>query len=379
MTLLLSRSGAKTSDLFLESLDRYDPATVEGITGVPGEEDTGRPPASSDVQRAIVLYGMGITQHTTGSDNVKAVANLLMLTGNLGRRGTGFAPLRGQNNVQGACDMGALPLFYPGYQRVDNPAVREGFERAWGKNLSAKPGLTITEMVQAAYDGRLQALYVIGWNPLLSEPDINHAKEALSRLDTLVVQDIFLTETAQLADVVLPATSFAEKDGTFTSTERRVQRVRKAIDPPGDARPDWEIVADLSARLGYPMNYRTVAEIMAENRKAHAHLRGGSAMPVSRRAESSGLAGTPGIPAPPSSTKAGSPEVEASFMWCTTSRRRSFSTSAYQILLTTGRMLEHWHTGSMSHRSRVLESLVPESHVDINPSDANRLGIQRGT
>ena len=362
---------------FLESLDRYDPATVEGITGVPGEEIRQAARLFGRARRAIVLYGMGITQHTTGSDNVKAVANLLMLTGNLGRRGTGFAPLRGQNNVQGACDMGALPLFYPGYQRVDNPAVREGFERAWGKNLSAKPGLTITEMVQAAYDGRLQALYVIGENPLLSEPDINHAKEALSRLDTLVVQDIFLTETAQLADVVLPATSFAEKDGTFTSTERRVQRVRKAIDPPGDARPDWEIVADLSARLGYPMNYRTVAEIMAEIAKltpiyggiSHARLaEGGIQWPC----WNSRHPGTPVL------HKGRFSRGRGKFHVVHDKPPAELPTSAYPILLTTGRMLEHWHTGSMSHRSRVLESLVPESHVDINPSDANRLGIAEG-
>ena len=212
----------------------------------------------------MILYGMGITQHTTGTDNVKAVANLLMLTGNMGRRGTGFAPLRGQNNVQGACDMGALPVFYPGYQRVDNPEVRKKFEKAWGRTLNEKPGLTITDMIQAAHDGRLKALYVMGENPMLSEPDLNHAREALARLELLVVQDIFLTETAQLADVILPAASFAEKDGTFTSTERRVQLVRKAIDPPGEARADWEIIAEISRRMGYPMNYASSAEIMAE-------------------------------------------------------------------------------------------------------------------
>ncbi|MGA3173557.1 MAG: formate dehydrogenase subunit alpha [Syntrophorhabdales bacterium] len=362
---------------FLESIGRYDPTTVEMITGVPADKIRQSARIFGRAKRAIILYGMGITQHTTGSDNVKAVANLLMLTGNLGRKGTGFAPLRGQNNVQGACDMGALPVFFPGYQRVDNPAVKEGFERAWGKSLSAKPGFTVTEMVRAAHDGQLKALYVIGENPLLSEPDIDHAKEALSRLETLVVQDIFLTETAQLADVVLPAGSFAEKDGTFTSTERRVQRVRKAMDPPGAAKADWEIVAALSARLGYIMSYRSSAEIMTEIAKvtpiyggiSHARLEKGS---IQWPCWDFRHPGSPMLHKDQFSRGRGRFHVVHD------GPPAELPTSAYPIMLTTGRMLEHFHTGSMSHRSRVLETLVPESHVEINPFDANRLGIAEG-
>ena len=325
----------------------------------------------------MILYGMGITQHTTGSDNVKAVANLLMLTGNIGRKGTGFAPLRGQNNVQGACDMGALPTFYPGYQRVDDQATKESFEKAWGKNLSPKPGLTVTEMVRAAQEGRIGCLYVVGENPLLSEPDIIHAKEALSKLETLVVQDIFLTETAGLADVVLPAASFAEKSGTFTSAERRIQRVRKAIDPPGGAKPDWEIVADLSDRLGYPMKYRDTGEIMAEIARltpiyggiSHGRLeKGGLQWPCWDFSH----------PGTPILHKGRFSRGRGRFHVVQDGPPAELPTSAYPILLTTGRMLEHWHTGSMSHRSRVLESLVPESRVEINPSDAKRLGIEEG-
>jgi formate dehydrogenase alpha subunit len=362
---------------FLESLNRYDLKTVEAITGVAGEKIRQAAQLFGKAKKAIVLYGMGITQHTTGTDNAKTIANLLMLTGNLGRKGTGFSPLRGQNNVQGACDMGALPVVYPGYQRVDNPAVREKFERAWGKNLNEKPGLTITEMIQAAHEGRLKALYVMGENPMLSEPDLDHAREALSRMELLVVQDIFLTETAQLADVILPAASFAEKDGTFANTERRVQRVRKALDPPGEARPDWEIIAEISKRLGYPMNYRSSAEIMDEISRLtpiygginHERLnRGGLQWPCWDRKHS----GTPIL------HKGQFSRGRGKFHVVHDRPPAELPTSAYPMILTTGRILEHWHTGSMSHRSRVLETLVPESHVEINPADANELGIVEG-
>ncbi len=362
---------------FLESLNRYDLKTVEAITGVPGEKIRQGALLFGKAKRAIVLYGMGITQHTTGTDNVKTIANLLMLTGNLGRQGTGFSPLRGQNNVQGACDMGALPVVYPGYQRVDNPEVREKFEKAWGRPLSTQPGLTITEMFQAAYDEKLKGLYVMGENPMLSEPDLNHAREALAKLDFLVVQDIFFTETAHLADVILPAASFAEKEGTFTSTERRIQRVRKALDPPGAARPDWEIVVELSNRLGYPMNYRSSEEIMSEIARL-TPIYGGIRYDRLNRA---------GLQCPcPDAKHPGTPILHKGQF--TRGRGRfhvvhdrppaELPTSAYPLLLTTGRILQHWHTGSMSHRSHVLETLVPESHVEINPVDANRLGIMEG-
>jgi len=362
---------------FWESLDPYDLKTVESITGVAGEKIRQSARLFAKAKKAIILYGMGITQHTTGTDNVKAIANLLMLTGNLGRQGTGFSPLRGQNNVQGACDMGALPVVYPGYQRVDNPSVREKFQRAWGKDLSEKPGLTITEMFPAAYDRQLKALYVMGENPMLSEPDLNHAKEALARLEMLVVQDIFLTETAQLADVVLPAASFAEKNGTFTNTERRVQRIRKAIDPPGAARPDWEIIAEIATRLGYPMNYKSTAEIMAEialltpiyGGIGYDRLtKGGLQWPCWDREH----------PGTPILHQGQFTRGRGKFHVVHDKPPAELPTHAYPILLTTGRILEHWHTGSMSHRSRVLEMLVPESRVEINPVDAHRLGVGEG-
>ncbi|MBI5604786.1 MAG: formate dehydrogenase subunit alpha [Deltaproteobacteria bacterium] len=362
---------------FLQSLDPYDLKTVERITGVSGEKISQCARLFGQADRAMVLYGMGITQHTTGTDNVKTIANLLMLTGNLGRPGTGFAPLRGQNNVQGACDMGALPVVYPGYQRVDNPTVRKKFERAWGKALNEKPGLTVTEMFQAAHDGAFKALYVMGENPMLSEPDLNQAKEALARLELLVVQDIFLTETAQLADVVFPAASFAEKDGTFTNTERRVQLVHRAIDPPGEAREDWKILAEISGRLGYPMHYPSSGQIMAEIARL---------TPIYGGIYYDRLPG-PGLqwpcwdgehPGTPLLHKGEFTRGRGKFHVVHDRPPAELPTAAYPLLLTTGRILEHWHTGSMSHRSRVLETLAPESRVEINPQDALHLGIEEG-
>lgn len=362
---------------FLTSLDRYDLKTVEEITGVAGEKIRQGALLFGKAKRAIILYGMGITQHTCGTDNVKAVANLLMLTGNMGRRGTGFAPLRGQNNVQGACDMGALPGVYPGYQRVEDPAVRMKFERDWGRTLSAKPGLTITEMIQAAHEGQLKTLYVMGENPMLSEPNLNHAREAFSRLEMLVVQDIFLTETAQLADVVLPAACFAEKDGTFTSTERRVQLVRKAIDPPGEARMDWEIIAEISRRMGYPMNYTSSAEIMSEISRLtpiygginHGRLMGDGLQWPCR---------SPEHPGTPMLHTGQFTRGRGKFFALHDIPPAELPTIAYPLLLTTGRILEHFHTGSMSHRAHVLETLAPESRIEMNPVDAERLGIEEG-
>ncbi len=362
---------------FVESLKPYDLKTVETLTGVAKGKIRQAALLFGRAKKAIVLYGMGITQHTTGTDNVKTIANLLMLTGNLGRKGTGFSPLRGQNNVQGACDMGALPVFFPGYQRVDNPQVREKFEKAWGRRLSEKPGLTITEMIQASYDGKLKALYVMGENPMLSEPDLDHAREALSRLEFLVVQDIFFTETAQLADVILPAASFAEKDGTFTNTERRVQRVRKALDPPGEAKLDWEIIAEISKRLGYPMDYRSSAEIMDEVSRL-TPIYGGIKHDRLNRSGLQWPCWDKRHPGTPILHRGQFTRGRGRFHMVHDRPPAELPTSAYPLLLTTGRILEHWHTGSMSHRSHVLETLVPESQVEIHPEDASRLGIVEG-
>ena len=224
-------------------VEKFTPVYVEKISGVPAEDLKTAARIYAEAGKATLLYTMGITQHITGTDNVKSCANLAMLCGNVGIEGGGVNPLRGQNNVQGACDMGALPVVFTGYQPVANDEARAKFEKAWGVSLPAKPGITIVETLNAAHEGKIKALYVMGENPMLSDPDLTHAKEALNHLDLLVVQDIFLTETAQLAHVVLPAACFAEKEGTFSNTERRVQRVRKAVEAPGQSKADWVIVA----------------------------------------------------------------------------------------------------------------------------------------
>ena len=247
------------------TVERYTPEYVSELTGIPAEQIVEGARLFASAPAASILYTMGITQHTCGTDNVKSLANLSMLCGNVGIRGGGVNPLRGQNNVQGACDMGGLPNVYTGYQQVGNIEVRERMEKAWGvKGLPEKPGLTATDMMNKAHHGELKALYIIGENPLVSDPDLSHVEAGLGRLDFLVVQDIFLTETAARADVVLPAACFAEKDGTFSNTERKVQRVRKAVDPPGEARQDWEIISDLSTRMGYPMKYENPRALMEE-------------------------------------------------------------------------------------------------------------------
>jgi formate dehydrogenase alpha subunit len=362
---------------FLESLSSYSLEAVGGITGVPRERIRKAALILGRAKRAIVLYGMGITQHTTGTDNVKAIANLLMLTGNLGRRGTGFSPLRGQNNVQGACDMGALPNVFPGYQRVDDPQVRAKFEEVWRVRLNGRIGCTIIDMFQEADKGQLKALYIVGENPMLSEADLKHTRGSLAKLGLLVVQDLFLTETAQLADVVLPAASFAEKDGTFTNTERSIQRVRKAIDSPGQALMDWEILAEVAQRLGFPLSYGSSAEVMAEIAQL-TPIYGG----VTYERLNNGSLQWPCWDL----THSGTPILHegqftrghGKFHVVHDKPPAELPSRAYPILLTTGRILEHWHTGSMSHRSRVLEFLAPESIVEISPLDAGQLGVEEG-
>ena len=326
---------------------------------------------------ASIVYSMGITQHTTGTDNVLSLANLAMLTGNVGKPGAGVNPLRGQNNVQGACDLGALPNVYSGYQKVDDDELRAKFERAWGVSLPVKPGLTVVEMVNAAADGTLKGLYIMGENPMLSDPDINHVEEALKNLDFLVVQDIFLTETAQLADVVLPAASFAEKDGTFTNTERRVQRVHKAVDPPGEARVDWDITCDLARRMGYEMSYPDAAAIedeIAELTPIYGGItydrleKGALQWPCPDREH----------PGTPYLHKGRFSRGLGKFHAVEFIPPKELPDEEYPLVLTTGRILQHFHTGTMSRRTDVLDKLVSVGAIEMNPVDAERLGVADG-
>jgi formate dehydrogenase alpha subunit len=359
------------------ALDGYAPGEVERNTGIPaaGLREAARMYAGAE--RAAILYARGITQHVTGTDNVVALANLALLTGNLGKEGAGINPLRGQNNVQGACDMGALPNVFPGYQRVDDPEVNARFSRAWGRELPTAPGLSAVEMVDAARRKEIRALYVMGENPMVTDPDIAHVEEGLRSLDLLVVQDIFLTETARLAHVVLPGACFAEKEGTFTSTERRVQRVRRAVEAPGEAREDHAVIMELAARLGYRMEYADTGEIMDEIASLTPSYAGIS----HARLEESGLqwpCPRPDHPGTPVLHVEAFPRGKGRLTPVRYRPPDEQTDGEYPFLLTTGRLLYHFHSGSLTRRARSLAEKVPRGWVSLHPGDAAELGLGEG-
>jgi formate dehydrogenase major subunit len=360
-------------------VERYTPEFVEGITGVLQEDLRKAARLYAGAKRASIFYAMGITQHITGTDNVKSLANLAMLCGNVGIEAGGVNPLRGQSNVQGACDLGALPNVFTGYQRVTDEAAREKFAKAWGvQELPAKPGLTATEMLPAAAKGDLKALYIMGENPMVSDPDLKHVEESLANLDFLVVQDIFLTETGQMADVVLPAASFAEKDGTFTNTERRVQQVRKGVEPPGQARTDWEIIADLATSMGYEMHYRSAEEIFNEITQLTPSYAGIS---YKRLAKEGGLqwpCPTPKHPGTPYLHKDKFVRGKGLFHAIEFIPPAELPDKEYPLILSTGRVLYHFHTGSMTRRVDGLNFRYPQGYVEVSPVDAMEMGVEDG-
>jgi formate dehydrogenase alpha subunit len=361
-----------------EAVAPYTPRCVEAITGIPAKDIEKAARIYAQSQPASIVYAMGITQHTCGTDNVKALANLAMLCGNIGIPGAGVNPLRGQNNVQGACDMGALPNVYSGYQAVTDDAVRTRMSKAWNvDNLPEKPGLTVTEIMDRAVSGQIRALFIMGENPMLSDPDLQHVEKALRRLDFLVVQDIFLSETARLAHVVLPAAGFAERDGTFTNTERRVQRIRRAVDPPGEARADWEIICDLSTRLGYPMHYHSPSDIMEEIASV-TPIYGGIQY---RRIFKKGIqwpCPAPDHPGTPVLHKEQFTRGKGLFHPVEYIAAPEVPDEQYPYYLSTGRILYHWHTGTMTRRAKGLVERASECEVEIAPQDAQHLGIDQG-
>ncbi len=362
---------------FREALSGFTAEMAAKLCGVEEEHLRRAARLYAGAESAAIVYSMGITQHTTGTDNVLALANLAMLTGNVGKAYAGVNPLRGQNNVQGACDMGALPNVFSGYQRVDEPAGREKFEKAWGVRLPEKPGLTVVEILEAAAEKRIRGLYVMGENLMLSDPDLNHVRQALEALDFLVVQDIFLSETAELADVVLPACSFAEKEGTFTNTERRVSRVRKALEPPAAAREDWRILCELSSHLGYPLDYPDAEAIMREIAALTPIYAGISY----ERLEGEGLqwpCPTAEHPGTKFLHEKGFARGKGKFHPVGFLPPRELPDREYPLVLTTGRVLEHFHTGTMTRRCEVLDDLVPTGELELNPRDAERLGVSPG-
>ncbi|RKY64324.1 MAG: formate dehydrogenase subunit alpha [Candidatus Latescibacterota bacterium] len=355
----------------------YSPGEVERITGIPARDLVEAARLYGRAERASIIYSMGITQHTTGVDNVRSCANLAMLTGNVGRYATGVNPLRGQNNVQGACDVGALPDVLSGYQKVSDPEVRDKFERAWGVKLPQDPGLTVVEMIESALRGEVRAMYIMGENPMLSDPDVGQVERGLGNLEFLVVQDIFLSETARLADVVLPAASFAEKDGTFTNTERRVMRIRKALDPPGRAKADWEILCDLARKLGADWDYGSPSEIFDEIASLTPIYHGISY----RRLEGWGIqwpCPSEDHPGTPYLHKGKFARGKGKFIPARYRPPDELPSKEYPFVLTTGRVYFHWHTGTMTRRISVLDREVPRAFVEVNPEDAGRLGIRDG-
>lgn len=365
-------------EAFRDSLKKFELDFVERVSGVPQGLIIEAARIYATHKPATILYAMGITQHTHGTDNVLATANLAMLTGNIGKPSTGINPLRGQNNVQGACDMGGLPTVYSGYQAVVNPDIKQKFERAWDCSLSTTPGLTLTEIFEAAHRGRIKAIYLVGENPTLSDPDSRHVEESLKRLEFLVVQDIFLSETARLADVVLPAATFAEKDGTFTNTERRVQRVRKAIEPVGDSKPDWWIICQIAKRLeAKGFDFAHPSQIMEEI----AYLTPSYGGISYERLEKEGLHWPCPTPEHPG-TKFLHAETftrgKGRFSPLEYRPPAELPDEEYPLILTTERSLYQFHTGTMTRKVKGLNTLRGEELVEMNSADAAELGIADG-
>lgn len=365
-------------DEFKACVEKYNPRHVSGITGVPVDDLYEAAGVFGRARPGAILYAMGITQHSNGTNNVKSLGNLAMLCGNVGVEGGGVNPLRGQNNVQGACDLGALPNVFTGYQQVANDDVRKKFSEAWGVDtLQGNPGLTVTEMFSEAEAGNVKAIYIMGENPMLSDPDLKHVEQSMKALDFVVVQDIFLTETAQMADVVLPATVFAEKEGTFTNSERKVQRVRKALNPPGDAREDSWIISELSERMGYPMRYADSRAVMDEIRSLTPSYAG----ITYERIENETLS----WPCP-SEDHPGTPILHTGVfsrgkgMFFAIDYKPSAETpdEQYPFILTTGRVRQHYHTGTMTRKGKGLTQLYPELLAEVNPNDAEKIGVQDG-
>jgi formate dehydrogenase major subunit/formate dehydrogenase alpha subunit len=360
-----------------QSVAPWTPERAAATTGLEADQIRRAARLFAAAERAMIVYSMGITQHSHGVDNVRCIASLALLTGNVGRPGTGVNPLRGQNNVQGGCDMGALPDLYSGYQKAADPLIRKKFAQAWGlPELPATPGLPLTHAMNAAAAGTVRGMFIMGENPMLSDPDQGHARSILENLELLVVQDIFLTETAALADIVLPAACYAEKKGTFTTTERRVQIIRKAVEPPGEARADGEIICALAERAGYGgMRYADSSEIMDEIASL-TPIYGGI---THDRLEPHGLQ----WPCPDRSHP-GTPILHTQqftrglghFTPVAHREPQELPDTEYPFVLTTGRTGFHWHTGSMTRRTHLLDREESRTFIELHPDDAARLGVR---
>jgi len=366
-------------DAFKTNIESVDLNQCAAVTGLTVEEMEQAAQMYGSAGKASIVYCMGITQHTNGVDNVKSLANLAMVTGNIGREGTGVNPLRGQNNVQGACDMGGLPNVFTGYQPVTLGAASKKFARAWGVDeLPTHIGLTIPEMLTAIEKDKLNALWIMGENPVVSDPDADHVRKTFEKIDFLVVQDIFLTPTARLADVVLPGVSFAEKNGTFVNTERRITRVRKAVEPKGEARADWQIIQDISTAFGYEMGYGSAEEIFNEI----ASLTPSYAGITYPRLEGEGIqwpCPTAEHPGTPYLHKDGRfTRGKGLFHAIEYKGPAEVVDTQYPLWMTTGRVYAHYHTGTMTRNSVALDAEISQGFLEIHPNDAAALGVCDG-
>jgi formate dehydrogenase major subunit len=363
-----------------ESLKAFPPEKMAEVCGIDAETLRTVARKYATAERAIIFWGMGIAQHVHGTDNARCLIDLALITGQVGRPGTGLHPLRGQNNVQGASDAGLIPMVYPDYQAVANPEIQAKFEDFWGAELDPNAGLTVVEIVHAILAGEINGMYIMGENPAMSDPDTDHAREALATLDHLVVQDIFLTETAFHADVILPASAWPEKDGTVTNTNRQVQRGRAALTPPGEARQDWALIQEMARRIGLEWTYEGPAEVFAEMAEIMPSFDNITWERVSRE-----NAVTYPCDAP---DKPGNEIVFAESFPTANGRGKLVATEVlppdelpdddYPMVLTTGRQLEHWHTGAITRRASILDALEPEAVAAFNRHDLAALGMSSG-
>ena len=360
-------------------LEDYPPEKVAKICHIDPDRLVEAARMYATAERAPIIYCLGVTEHSTGTEGVMSLSNLALLTGKLGKSGCGVNPLRGQNNVQGACDMGALPTDYPGYQKVDDPAVRAKFEKAWGVKLNPKPGLKATDVFPAAIEGKIRGLYICGEDPMVSDPDTAHIRHALSSLDFFVVQDLFLTKTAELADVVLPAVSYAEKEGTFTNTERRVQRVRKAVKGRGEMRLDTDILTGLMNAMGYPQPLLSAAEIMDEIASLTPSFAGISHQRLDQM--ETGLqwpCTSKDHPGTPILHTKGPVRGKGLFYPAAFTPSAELPDEEYPWILSTGRILYHYNAAAMTARSKGLMQMAGEGFIEVHFRDAKRLGIANG-
>jgi formate dehydrogenase major subunit len=353
---------------------------MEAICGIPAETLKEVARLYATAKSSIIFWGMGISQHIHGTDNSRCLIAMALITGQIGRPGTGLHPLRGQNNVQGASDAGLIPMLLPDYQPVGRTDLRQPFEKLWGQELDSVPGLTVVEIMNAIHAGTITGMYIEGENPAMSDPDLQHAREALAKLEHLVVQDLFVTETAFHADVILPASAFAEKVGTFTNTDRRVQISRQVIKPPGDARQDLWIIQEIANRMGCGWTYSGAADVFAEMTQVMPSLKnitwerlereGAVTYPVDDpHKPGNEIIFTTGFP-----TKSGRGKIVPARV----TPPDEIPDAEYPMVLSTGRILEHWHTGSMTRRAEVLDSIEPEATVFMAPKDMRRLNVQPG-